>query len=219
MSSARGSGNKIITGGTGATSSAWLNIWPYMVLFFVVVAAVTMVYIIAHIRSPRTNKSLVDYFVIISSIGIVFVLITIMVADLQRQAQGEQQDIANIVAQLQTNSIDLEHQFLNHPELLRMYKQMYPQINRLRALPDPPITHNVIRKEVNMIQELPGIIENVNLVISQQTHGWNNATTQTWLAPRRSWMRAPLVRQQWEETHSLWSAEANRFIRQRLLSQ
>jgi hypothetical protein len=202
--------------GVGPTP-LWLSIWPYMAIFVVVLIVMTVVFVIWNSRAPRTAKHFTDYFVVISSLAIVFVLITILVADLQRQYQDRPQEVLSIVAQTQTNGIGLEKQFLQDPDLLRLYKQMYPQISRLRALPDPPITQNVVRKEINMIQQMLNIIENVNLIVTQQTNGWDDPIAQTWLTPFQSWMMSPLIRQQWEETRSLFSRATNDFIEQRLL--
>ena len=78
--------------------SIWLNLWPYMTIFALLILAISVIYWTASPKHGR-RKHITDYFAIIGSLGIVFVLVSLVIADFQRQSQAKRSEVEQIVAQ------------------------------------------------------------------------------------------------------------------------
>lgn len=141
-------------------------------------------------------------------------LATLVIADVRANQAAQRGEILEIVNSVHSNWLAWERQFMSDRDLLRLYKQMYPELQTLQKLHNPPITDDVQRKEVSMVQQLLGIIQNVHAAVSQQAKGWQGPYVQSWLA---IWFQSPLVREQWRQTQRLWTPLTNQFIQHYLL--
>jgi hypothetical protein len=153
-----------------------------------------------------------SYVSTVEAFGILIALISFMLAIVADQRQQKAARDTEQLALTQAGWVELERYFAQQqPQLRRLYKQMYADNAQLQRLPDPELTPDVREQEVHAASQIFQIIANVYwLVAEHQVGGWQS--NQDWIHVFRSWLRSPILREQWRHFRRFYDAETQQFI-------
>ena len=183
---------------------------PKIVLIVIVVLFI-IITVIYWKLTATTDPRFASYIQMLGVIGVVLAIVTFLYTSSFQTAQNNH--LQHLDAQeIDTRTwINMETQFMNNPNLLRLYKQLYIGNPVLQALPDPSITSQVISQEINMCQILFEIMDSTNEYVTDNGT-WADPENRGWLQTFRSWVQSPLLMEQWQYNKQFYDQGLQAFI-------
>lgn len=184
---------------------------PTTVLVIITVIIVTLTVIYWKLP-PSLDPRFASYIQMLGVLGIVLAVITFLYTSNFQASQTQHFDLID-EQNINGNSwVDIEKQFMQTPELLRLYKQMYPENKSLQSIPNPPLTDVVRNQEIHMAQILFQTMDSINSYVLIQGSSWNDPIHSGWLNAFRSWFKSDILREQWQYDMQFYDIELSQFV-------
>lgn len=194
----------------------WLPFLLIISAFFIVVSVVYWILP----DTKRCRKNFVTYVSVLGVLGTLVAVLAFCIGASTHHVETQTRLVASRVQLANDNWIELEKYFLRHPELSRLYRQMYPDNAVLRAIAptraelDP--SPDVQMAELHAVQMVLQIMENVVTHVLADTRGWKNPVYDEWHETFVSWFQSSLIRRVWETNQHLFGHQLQTFVQRDL---
>ena len=115
---------------------------------------------------------------------------------------------------------EMEKIFIDYsPQLLRLYKQIYPHNLTIQQLEEPTLTPQIIEKEQHVISIMMQNIESILYPLTQKLMPIEPSKYQSWVKTFKLWFTSSLVREFWHNNKQLYNQETQNFVKNYILEQ
>lgn len=189
-----------------------------IVLFFIGLVVISLLY--WRIDTDSQRSKLTAYISMLAIIG-TFVLLLSYIEGTNNTARNVNKDL--LLTQTQADEkmiVDLEKLFMaNSPNLLRLYKQLYPNNAAIQRLPDPqPITSEIIEKEQHALAIILQQVETILYPVLNKTIDPKSPAFEPWIRTLRTWFTSPLLKEYWLANKFYYTRATQQFVDERILN-
>ena len=192
--------------------------YKYVLLFIFALVILTFIYLFLK-DNKQDSKSKITGLVSILALFGTFVYLLFFLETIDNNNRNTLNNV--LTSQInydQKGVIDIEKIFIEQsPQLLRLYKQIYPNNVTIQKLTEPPLTEQIIEKEQHVISIMLQNIESISYPLTQKLIPTDTIKYQSWLATFKMWFSSPLVREFWHSHQRLYNRETQEFINQQIL--
>ena len=145
------------------------------------------------------------YLTALITLSVVIGVLSVIISESSRRASEEKARLLHREATNQNYWINLERTFMEYnKDLIRLYKQMWPGIPEIQAIPDPlQITPEMRMQEIHASNLLLGVIHNLSDSVTFQKKPqevldtWRQPEYRGFYSALSSWMKSDIIYQRW----------------------
>ncbi len=192
--------------------------YKYILLSLFILAMLILIYIFLKDNKQEDKNKIVGLVSILTLFGTFIFLLSFLETTEDNKRNKLRDLLTNQITYDQKGIIDIEKIFIEQsPQLLRLYKQIYPNNLTIQRLEEPPITNQIIEKEQHIISIMIQNIESILYPLTQKFMSIDSLKYQSWLQTFKYWFSSPLVREFWDSHKQLYNRETQNFISQHIL--